>query len=147
MPLPSVWGPFLWNTLHAIGAHAGKSHEKTRIDEIRELRWLLENLESVVPCNECRIHIKEYKKGSPIPESAGEYGIWLWNFHEAVNKRLGKTADIPFTPELGASTRVRESWKQYVYILRDSVLSGHVKGSSVKDFTRRIGLWAGFAGV
>ena len=146
MPLPSVWGPHLWNTLHGLGARCGKAQEKTRADEAREARWLIDHLESIIPCAECRTHVKEFKKTQPIPGHVSEYSEWLWRLHDSVNERLCKIDRPPFTPDLGLKINIRESWKVYVYTLRDSLLRGDVKGVYVKDYTRHIGLWLGFSG-
>jgi hypothetical protein len=113
------------------------------VDERREITWLIHNLETIIPCHECRMHVREFKKSVPI---AGEYGLWFWQLHESVNQRLGKPG-FTYTPDIGSGIHVRNSWKIYTNILRESILLGSVKGDSVKDYTRHIGLWAGFAGV
>ena len=139
MPKPSVWGPALWNLLHGIGYRAGKGPEKTRIDEKREISWLLNNLETIIPCQECRTHYRNYKK----TVSLEKYDEWIWQLHESVNQKLGKDG-VPFSVDIGEPISVRQSWKIYKNILREYVLAN---GSVMNEYGRHIGLWAGFAGI
>jgi hypothetical protein len=145
---PNVWGPILWSLLHTIGARAGLSSPKIYIDELRELRWLVDHLESIIPCKECRDHVQEYRRANPLPVAASAYGLWFWTFHEEVNRRLGKPSTIPFTPELGKPTdnrKLLETWKAYTNVLSDSLLKGQVKGENIKEFNRHFRMWIGFS--
>lgn len=148
MPVPAVWGPILWSLLHSIGARAGTSPPKMYIDEMRELKWMFDHLESIVPCKECRDHIQKYKKLNPPPFGAsGQTQLWVWQFHEEVNARLEKPSTTPFTPDLGKPTnnaKLLETWKTYNDVLRDSLLTGSVKGDNMKEFSRHFRLWIGF---
>ena len=138
MQSPSIWGPKLWAVLHSVGSRSGRSHVKLRIDEIRELNWMIHNLETIVPCNECRIHIEEYRKHTPPPQSDPEkYNLWIWNFHESVNHRLGKTG-VPFP--IGVQKRVFEAWKEFTAVVK-------IPTAFLKNFERHLRLWAGFAGL
>ncbi len=142
MPVPAIWGPKLWAVLHAIGARAGIVCNKLlAADEARHCIWLLEHLEQIVPCPECRQHIVAYRKECMVPTDSKEIGLWIYTFHEAVNKRLGKAAGPPFTPELGRNTGLLESWKQYQESIRESVLKGSVVGHAVREWGRRYQLW------
>ena len=81
------WGPSAWAILHALGERSGKGLERCRVDEQREMRWMIDNLEKIIPCHACVRHIVEYRRRNPLSD---DYKTWLWNFHEAVNQRLGK---------------------------------------------------------
>ena len=144
MPAPSVWGPILWGVLHGVGFRSGKGPVSTAIDERREVTWLIKHLEDVIPCRECRTHVAKFKK-QVVFEVSG-VGPWIWKLHESVNERLGK-ASVTFTPDIGSGVNIRQSWKIYLNSLHESVLTGSVKGSCLKDFNHHVGLWAGFAGV
>jgi len=144
MPAPSVWGPVLWEVLHGIGFRSGKAPEATAIDEKREIIWLIKHLEDIIPCRECRMHISAFKKKMPFEVS--EAGAWIWQLHDTVNERLEKTR-YPFTPDIGSTVNIRQSWKAYYKTLHESVLTGSVKGSCLKDYHHHVGLWAGFAGI
>ncbi len=141
MPVPGVWGPKLWAVLHALGARAGLCSKAFAADELRYSLWLLEHLESIVPCPECRQHIVAYRKDNPLPEQTRMLGEWIWTFHEAVNQRLGKPAGPPFTQELGQTTRLQESWKEYQRSVQESMLKGSVSGDAIREWGRRFQLW------
>ena len=140
LPKPSVWGPVVWSLLHAIGARAGKGPEKTRIDERRVFIWLIDNLDTVLPCQECRAHFREVRKKVVLEDN---YAEWIWRLHEAVNEKLGKVG-VPFTEDLGSGVNVKETWKIYKNLLHEYVLTN---STAMKEYTRGLGLWAGFAGV
>lgn len=103
-PENKEWGPFLWTILHALAEKAGKVvfalYEK---DERRAWVSLLQSLCAMLPCSECRDHCKDWIQAHPVTSiqtlSATAMPIfirtWLWEFHEAVNARLGKPS-FPF---------------------------------------------------
>ncbi len=144
MPLPSVWGPILWTLLHGIGRLGGHCLEKLAIDEERELRWLLTNLETIVPCPECREHIIEYKKRNPLPEKSKDFGHWIWIFHEAVNGRLGKPAGPVWSDSIGAGCSIQKTWQSYQSTIQESILKGSVRGDAIRQWARRLALWHSF---
>ena len=146
MPLPAIWGPKLWAVLHGIGARCGKSIPQTRRDEERELKWLIDHLETIVPCPECRDHITRYKKEHPMPGKAAEYGYWIWQFHEAVNTRLGKPS-VAWTGDIGNSVNLAKAWADFQNCLKDSLLKGSVRGDLVTKWKIHLQLWQGFSGV
>ena len=145
MPVPSIWGPKLWAVLHAIGARAGKNSKALRIDEAREIKWLLEHLETIVPCPECRQHIQKYRGTAGLPGETYNTGEWLWKFHNAVNGRLEKT-EIPFDTALGASTNILQAWADYQTVLKESMFRGTVQGKALADWNRHLRMWMGFSG-
>lgn len=142
MVLPSVWGPKLWIVLHGIGRIAGRSPFPVRRDEERELKWLIDRLETIVPCPECRAHIESYRKEHPPPLAAAEVGQWFWQFHNAVNKRLNKP-EIPM-PIGGEPTKVIDSWKVYQTTIKESLLKGVLRQDAINDFGRHLRMWQGF---
>ncbi len=141
MPLPAVWGPIAWKLLHAIGARAGKPIKKMEKDEQREALWLLSNLETIIPCVECRQHILAYKKQHGLPQESSLIGAWLWAFHEAVNERLGKGEGPPFTSELGRDESPAKVWKEYLKVIKESFQVGHLRPDLVKEWSRHLYLW------
>lgn len=150
MPVPGIWGPHLWAVLHRIGYRAGKAPDIMAKDEKRELDWLLSHLESIVPCVECRQHIEEYRKtrGMPLPLPS-ELGKWVWEFHEAVNLRLGKVSGVAYSPSLGslpANKSLRALWREYTENVFESVQMGNLPGKNLSEFARHLFLWQGFAG-
>ena len=142
MPLPAVWGPIAWKLLHAIGAKAGTaSTPALKRDELRYLQWLLNHLEYIIPCNECRSHIQAYRKKEGVPEESSIVGAWIWTFHEAVNERLGKPEGPPFTVELGKGENISQVWKDYLKCVQESFLIGHLRSEDVKEWARILFLW------
>jgi hypothetical protein len=140
MPLPAVWGPLAWSLLHAIGEKAGRcSTQKLKLDENREAIWLITHLEYIIPCSECRIHIRQYRKQHGLPRSSGEIGLWLWTFHEAVNQRLGKPPG-PSGPE-SVKGNVAGVWKQYMECVKESFQVGHLHQTEVKEWNRHLRHW------
>lgn len=100
------WGPSLWNILHTVAEHLGKSAVPLLLaDEVRLWIQLVKVTEGVMPCALCRGHYAEWKKQHPPeatftarlgPESFKEAARkWLWELHEEVNQRNGQ-ASFPF---------------------------------------------------
>lgn len=142
MPLPAVWGPIAWKLLHGMGARAGKpTIQLQRKDEQRYIVWLINHIEYIIPCNECRAHLQSYRKQEPVPEESSMIGAWLWTFHEAVNERLGKPEGPPFTVELGKSVNILQTWKEYQACVKESFLLGHLRLEDVKEWARILMLW------
>ena len=138
---PSVWGSKLWEVLHAIGSRSGRSPAKLQRDELRELQWIVDNLETIIPCKECRTHVEEYRKLTPPPEIwASDYDSWFWNFHEAVNTRLGKVGVSFEEYKLQNKQKVIESWKEFARVVK-------IPATPLKGFERHLRLWMGFAGI
>jgi hypothetical protein len=113
-------------------------------DEDREFRWLLANLESIVPCPECRNHIEEYKKSHALPLTTGEFGEWIWKFHTAVNERLGKEIVVPWSPSIGHTTSITQTWRAYQKCIQESIQKGNVKGEAIRQWGYHLGLWISF---
>jgi hypothetical protein len=116
------------------------------VDEVREMKWMIDHLESIVPCKECRDHIQKYKRANPAPQAPQGVQLWFWQFHEDVNARLEKPSTA-FTEDIGKpsnNAKLLELWKTYTDILRDSLLMGHVKGENIKEFHRHFRMWMGF---
>ena len=138
MPLPSVWGPALWGFLHAFAARVGKGPAATHADETREALWLIDHVESVSPCMDCRMHWRRVRLGAPgLPTDD-----WVFKAHNIVNRRLGKT-EASEIPSVTASPR--EAWTTYVGLIKDSLAQGHLVGAHVSEFTYHVGLWNSFA--
>lgn len=139
--MTTVWGPQLWKLLHAIGSRK-PSIPHTRGDAALQLRWLFDNLERIIPCRECELHTREYKKTNRLPDQ--EYAKWVHEFHNSVNIRLLKpVVEVPEYPIVN----ILEEWRLYTHILEDSLLKGRVKGDAVNDFGRHLRLWASFTGL
>jgi len=146
MPLPAVWGPKGWALLHGIGKRAGScSIPKLKTDENREALWLVHHLEFIIPCPECRAHIRAYRKKNGLPTQSSQIGKWLWNLHEAVNQRLGKPAGPPFTELIGAEADIWKSWLEFLDCVKESFQVGHLHQSEIKEWNRHLRHWLSFS--
>jgi hypothetical protein len=140
MPLPAVWGPLAWSLLHSIGTRAGQNvTKKLQVDENREALWLLQHLECIIPCPECRQHIKMYRKKHGLPPNSNGVGIWIWNLHEAVNQRLGKPPGPPFSSVKGDG--IWKQWLAYMNCVQESFQVGHLHQIEVKEWKRHLHHW------
>jgi hypothetical protein len=84
----SEWGPKLWSFLHACSFALPETPSE---DQKKAFEDLLNALKVLVPCPECREHYCNYIKGSPAPlECGGNLQAWLVEFHNNVNRRIGK---------------------------------------------------------
>jgi len=80
----TVWGPRAWYWLHVFAInYNGTDKEKTLQRLVSFIRTL--------PCHTCREHGTEYlKQNRPDMSSSETFQLWVWNFHNSVNKKLGK---------------------------------------------------------
>jgi hypothetical protein len=87
-----IWGPQIWNLLHAIPFRINY------IEKIPTALYLINNIYLALPCEECHNHTKEYIQNNKlilsndinITKSKEEITLYLFNFHNEVNKKLGK---------------------------------------------------------
>lgn len=105
------WGPVFWALLHGLAERAGSAPMPgLQGDEIRAWQGLLANLPKTLPCEDCRGHLQAYIINNPItiPDTFSELKTyvktWLYNLHEDVNMRLGKSTFLfsDLTAEYGA---------------------------------------------
>ena len=77
----SVWGPIAWSILHKLSRSPG----------FRDVERLLKCWQNVLPCPECRHHLREHvcrtQFNFSTMEETHQYTIML---HNAVNMQLGK---------------------------------------------------------
>jgi len=82
-----------WDIIHKKAANAVTDDLK------REFGQYIEYLSHSFPCPKCRPHIKSYLGSHPLKnhyeiiENGRDIGMakWSWEFHNDVNKRLGKS--------------------------------------------------------
>jgi len=123
MPVPGVWGPIVWNILHQLSIQQ-EIPQQFQKDKILQYKWLIEHIESIIPCEECRKHVQQYRRSHPTYMNNPKE--WMWEFHNAVNQRLGKEP-FPFE-SLEKKGSIRDFWKPYPYLLQESLLIGHLRG-------------------
>ena len=98
-PEISQWGTIAWTILHAMAERSGNISAPEN-QRFAKQQWvsLFEELPKVIPCPECQEHAATWLKAHPVtglkllPDSQvyAWIVVWLYEFHEAVNQRLGK---------------------------------------------------------
>lgn len=98
-PDTTQWGTHLWTILHSL---AERSDRLTAPEHAKfaKQQWVFffEELPKILPCPECQNHAQQWLKDHPVnviktlPESNMYPWIvlWVYEFHEDVNRRLGK---------------------------------------------------------
>ena len=148
MPAPGIWGPRLWEVLHKIGYHYENTSPATEIlrrDARRELDWIINHLDTIVPCPECRHHIESHIKRYPIV-SEKNIGRWIWNLHESVNEQLGKPKGPSYEEIVISKGNLHSLWKEYASSIYESVQMGNLPGKNLSEYARHLFLWKGFLG-
>lgn len=83
-----VWGPRTWAALHKYAIYYPR--RPTALRQQAAFEYILNTLESL-PCDECRGHALRYLRTHPPTLKNNEtLQNWVYNFHNAVNHRLGK---------------------------------------------------------
>lgn len=82
------WGPRLWRFLHAC---TFAFPEKPTPEQTRAFKQLLEALQIILPCPECKVHFGAHLTECPVEATCGSIlQKWLVDFHNKVNTRLNK---------------------------------------------------------
>jgi hypothetical protein len=144
MPAASIWGPYLWKFLHSFAAIVKEREDKQtkfKKSEESEARWIVNNIDKIIPCKECLAHVLSFKKSMPFTPKS-DYALWFWSLHESVNQKLGKPPGPPLeevsTGEVGAL------WKEYVKCVEDSILQNHIRRIHVIEFQRHVYMWLNY---
>ena len=84
---PKYLGPGNWHSIHLMAANANT------MDEKKAFLWFIKVLSENFYCNRCKVEFLQYlKDDDPIFYIDKPEGMFFWsfNFHNTVNKRLGK---------------------------------------------------------
>ena len=85
-----LWGPPLWEYLHMMSL---KYSNSPSYNEKRTMKNLLNNISHFLPCDKCRNHAVEYMNNNDLDIATTNTDTlfrFLVDFHNSVNKRLGK---------------------------------------------------------
>lgn len=101
-PSNEEWGPLLWGIFHILAEKSGQQTiSMIQEDEKRAWPLFVKAIQLIIPCPECREHFSGYLQTNPF-QAPSDYKLfhgyvrtWFYNFHEAVNSRLGKPS-FPF---------------------------------------------------
>jgi hypothetical protein len=81
------WGGITWVFLHTLSYKVHPEHYK----QVKMILWdHIKQLCSSLPCPDCAAHATQYLKKIPIPETKEQLVRVLVDFHNAVNRKLGK---------------------------------------------------------
>ncbi len=89
---PKIWGPYIWKTIHFV-AH-GYPQNPNDLDKQTYANFY-ENIMKVLPCDKCSISSQEIFLNSNIYSSLNskkDLIKWAYDFHDAVNNKLGKVS-------------------------------------------------------
>lgn len=73
----------VWHSIHVTAAWCNTPKKIAFFKD-----WIRE-MQSKLSCEECRDHMIKYIEENP-PDNAANMFVWSWEFHNAVNARLGK---------------------------------------------------------
>jgi hypothetical protein len=123
---PSVWGPLLWKILH-IMAEAYPEHP---LDAQKDQAWqFFHSLGSMLPCERCRIHYRNYlaSHGTELwagLQSRDALASFVIELHNMVNDRLSKVV-------CSDHRRIRVKYQHLPTFLDDTVPSCGPEGPVV----------------
>lgn len=80
--------PGRWESIHLTGAWVDNPQKFAFF-----CSWIRHQIENM-KCQDCINHAREYMENNP-PEKADDAFVWTWQFHNTVNRRLGKS-EMPY---------------------------------------------------
>lgn len=87
------FGPSLWKSMHSI---AYAAPESPSLEQQRDYIDFYKSLGQIIPCPNCRTHYNAHLKQHPIDASSrSALTKWVYDLHDAVNKRQGKVSPAP----------------------------------------------------
>lgn len=95
--LTTIWGPSMWHSLHTMSFNYPM---KPTIQQKKQYREFILNLQYVLPCGKCRKNLKKNFKKLPLSlshmESRMTFSLYIYRLHEVINKMLHKKSDISY---------------------------------------------------
>jgi FAD-linked sulfhydryl oxidase len=83
-----TWGPIMWDILHKMAINY--SDYPTYLNALIVYQKIKDYINHI-PCGICQIHAAKYfSQNPPNMRNSETLQIWVWNFHNNVNLRLGK---------------------------------------------------------
>lgn len=105
--LTTIWGPSLWHSLHCISFNYPVKPTK---EDKEHYKNFVMSLRYVLPCKYCRDNFKHNLKEVPLNNKAlssrKEFSKWMFDFHQVVNKCLGKKNNFNFN-------QIRERYEHF----------------------------------
>lgn len=88
---PATWGPSFWRVLHTV---AFSYPEQPTDAQKQAAESFFNSLTELLPCEKCRKHYTAFLRENPVAahnSSGSELSEYIYDFHNRVNQRLGKT--------------------------------------------------------
>jgi hypothetical protein len=92
---PTVWGPFLWHTIHIVAL--GYSVTPTYAEK-KAAKEFYESFAILIPCPVCKDHYSKYLAENPLTphlDTRKDLFEWTVKIHNLVNKSLNKPEVSP----------------------------------------------------
>tara|TARA_B110000483_G_scaffold240497_1_gene321242 strand:+ start:15872 stop:16471 length:600 start_codon:yes stop_codon:yes gene_type:complete len=95
--LTAVWGPSMWHYLHTMSFNYPV---KPTLNDKRNYRNSILNLQNVLPCGHCRENLKRNFKAHPLKrcvmKNRETFSRYVYKLHETVNKMLNKKSGLTY---------------------------------------------------
>jgi len=147
-PPTGEWGPLTWTLLHSLAEKAGLQTDILfQIDELRSWYALLNSIENMLPCTNCREHYKEWFEIHKLPNikklKYTDFNVlirtWLLNLHNDINTRTNKPlfvfSDLSIT--YGA-INIRDSLKMLDPVIKRAIQLSGIPFSGWNIFEREV---------
>lgn len=90
-PSLAIWGSFTWGTLFNI---VWVLPERVPTDQLRALACMLRDLQVLLPCPTCRLHLREHMQqcAFPIEEGTSKVDVfdWVLTLHNSIRLETHK---------------------------------------------------------
>ncbi len=151
-PQNEEWGPLLWLILHTLAEKAGKQTNPITLgDETRAWPLFVKTLVPIIPCPYCKEHFEHYLQSKPftLPMDYYEWKtyipLYFYDFHEAVNHRLGKPS-FPFSSlstQYANAGRLKDTIIALEKIQERAIKMGGVSLLAWKAWLKQLGMLRG----
>jgi len=93
----SVWGPSMWHYLHIMSFNYPVS---PTLENKKQYRDFILSLQHVLPCNYCRMNLKNNFKHLPLTmsdmQNRDTFSKYIYDLHELINKMLNKKSNLSY---------------------------------------------------
>jgi len=95
--LTTVWGPSMWHYLHTMSFNYPV---EPTLNEKKNYRDFVINLQYVLPCKYCRMNLSRNFKQMPLKmsdmENRESFSKYIYELHELINKMLNKKSNLKY---------------------------------------------------
>jgi len=143
-PTTDTWGPLLWTILHSLAERIGTVAPMFTNDEKQRWLVLFVGFPLIIPCKDCKEHALSYISDHPFsawktmaPDERRDWTrTWFYDFHEAVNARLGHSSfDKTLLTSTYGSVNIREYLDRLKVIMNVAIQLDGVPMIKWRDFS------------